>query len=155
VHRLLIEVVYSLIGDQYTGLLQQWEMPRGSTIMLTYYVTNLSDSSFCGKIKEISTSFGETSLGASSIVRENKQLMIRALPSRARTMFYVTRVRMYSEGKGWFRVIIEPNDGQQIEYFSSEEGPPTGSQWQSGFDVINREQLEIIKLLREISGKLH
>jgi hypothetical protein len=153
VHRLLIEVDYSSIGDQYSELLQKWEMPRGSTIMLAYYVTNLSDFSFSGKIIDMSTSFNETALGPTSMLRENRQLIIRALPRGHRIMFYQTNVRMYSEGKGWFRVVMVADDGQQIEYFSSTDGPGT-SQWQSGFDVINREQLEIIKLLKEISAKL-
>jgi hypothetical protein len=153
VHRLLIEVDYSLIGDQYSELLK-WELPRGSTIVLTYYVTNLSASSFSGRIKDISTSFNETSLGANSMVRENRQLIIQAIPQGQRVMFYRTNVRMYSEGQGWFRVIMAANDGQEIEYLSSVDGPGT-SQWQFGFVVINREQLEIIKLLKEISGKIH
>lgn len=154
-HRLLIEADYKLVRDQYPGLLEKWEMPRGSVIELVLYITNLSTSIFNGLVKEISTSFNETALGGSSVIRENVQVSIEGLPPNVKTKLYQTNVRMYSEGKGWMRCKLEANDKQPIEYLHSQEAMPlAGSEWLWGFDVINREQLEIIKALKEIRDKI-
>ena len=56
-YELLIEAEYVLSKDQYPELLGPNEMPRGSEIPITYYITNIGNKPFKGNIKNISTSF--------------------------------------------------------------------------------------------------
>jgi hypothetical protein len=154
-YRLLIEADYRIINNEYPGILQRWEMPRGSIIELELYVTNISSSIFNGLVTGITISFNETAFGSSSIVDEKVQIAIDGLPPNLKTKLYQTNVRMFSEGKGWIRCVLESSDKQPIEYFHSVQEPPIlGSVWVWGFDVISREQLEIVKLLKEIRDKI-
>ncbi len=156
-HRLYIGVKYSVGDDRYSGLLQKGEIPRGLPISVTYYIGNLGMNYFSGSIKEITTTFNETQSGSySAIVRENPQRSITDLPPKETWAVYQSNIQMQFEGKGLFRCILESFDDEDIEYFISDDPKQSsGSKsWAYEFNVINREQLEIISLLKEIRDKI-
>jgi hypothetical protein len=64
---------------------------------------------------------------------------------------------MFSEGQAWLTLHFKANDDNQpIEFYTYPmiKGDQP-DKWYIGFQVINREQLTIIKLLDQLNRKLH
>jgi hypothetical protein len=156
-HRLSVGVKYSIGDNRYSGLLQKGEIPRGLPISVTYYIGNLGTQYFSGSIKEITTTLNETPSGSySAIIRENPERSITDLPPGETWAVYQSNIQMQYEGKGLFRCILESFDDEDIEYFISDDPrQENGSNsWSYEFNVINREQLETISMLKEIRDKI-
>ena len=93
-----------------------------------------------------------------AIIKEQidpKDSVISNLTKKDRRKIYEIVIPMVIEGNGWFKCILEPADkNNTITYFTQQGNQNIGTEvWAHMFNVINRERLEIIKLLKEIKDK--
>ncbi len=157
---LLIEVELGLSKNQYSNLLHTNEIPRGLTIPINFYVTNLGVSSFDGTVKQIGFSFNKPNSEIVDITKDKPAYPIANLLEKSfkeRKLFYRNTINIFEEGIVECICILKPyNEGDKIEYLTNNGNQSLGTKsWSHIFHVINREQLEIIKLLREIRDKIH
>jgi hypothetical protein len=154
-YNLLIEVECNSSDNRYSKLLKILEIPRGLTISVTFYITNLSNTNFNGTLTEINTLFNKTILGSDATIRKEEKTPITNLSKQKRELWRGD-MQMFIEGNGWFECILKPyNKEDTIEYFTNGGNRSLGTKsWTQVFTVINREQLEIIKLLQEIRDKI-
>lgn len=151
-HRLAIGVQSSISDLTYSPWLKDWEFPRGSDADCIWYIQNIGNLEFAGVLKNITVLFDAASFGsATSIVKQDLQLRIDRLHVGETRRMYQSIFRMLLEGPGWFKCSLQADDGQHIEYYQGLGGPLLQTnEWMWGFNVINREQLQIIRLLDDL-----
>ncbi len=149
VHKLTVEIEYRF-DQQYTGL-KQWELPRGSIVSIIFYLTNIGEMEFNGILKEVRITMGESGFQGAQVSRKVEG-QIRAVPQQ-KIKIHESSVLMIQEGLGWIKAEIKSNDDQPIEYYQITGNPPL-PEWAVPFVIINSEQLEIIKLLKEIRDRV-
>lgn len=148
VHKLLIKLDYSF-SDPLANLLAKEEFPRAATVELTYKATNVADIPFPGGVlKEVRADLPNLR------VSNTPNTTIDPIAPNETKVIHQWKVFMSIEGIVWIRCQIHANDNQPIEYFQSKTALVGTENWHYPFTVINREWLETIKLLKEISSKL-
>ncbi|MFY9870183.1 MAG: hypothetical protein WAK17_10725 [Candidatus Nitrosopolaris sp.] len=81
---------------------------------------------------------------------------IPSIIPQEKTRIFEDKIPLSSEGQRWEKCKIDSNDNEPIEYFRAKGGISGGAgEWLRPFVVVNKEQLEIIKLLKEIRDKIH
>ena len=156
VNKLVIEVEYQLSDKEFVELLGTWEFPRGTTTNILFFVTNISEEEFRGGVlREITVSINE-SIGVGIQFQLKPHVNIPSIGPDEKTRIFEYKVPMSSEGQGWIKCKIDSNDKQPIEYFQAKGGISGGTEeWLRPFVVVNKEQLEIINLLKDIREKIH
>lgn len=151
-HKIQIGASYEYISD-FQDLLSPWEFARSDSVTFIVTLTNIGQSTFSGQFRIFECIFGSTAMGgaAANIVQTNTPIQLlepnSSLPPMA-SAFVMTL-----EGQAWLRCKLSSNDNQAIEYY-------LGSlligedKWAQGFTVVNREQLMMLKLLKEIKDKI-
>lgn len=153
ISELLIEVECRSSDNKYTELFKKLEIPRGLTVFVIYHITNKSKTKFSGTLKEIKTYFDRTMPSEEYYgLKDEKEISIVDLQENEKRQIYETKMQMSIEGNGWFECIVEPyNKEDEIKYFTNDGNQSLGTKlWTQPFKIINKEQLEIIALLKEI-----
>ena len=137
-------------------MLGNWEFPRGATTNIVFYVTNISEEEFRGGVLRITVSIKESPLGVGIQLRLKPHVNIPSIIPQEKTRIFEDRIPLSSEGQGWIKCKIDSNDNEPIEYFQAKGGISGGAgEWLRPFVVVNKEQLEIIKLFKGLGTRIH
>src|SRR5437660_2137709 len=151
-HKLLIQAIYTFSDRQYLSNVGTREFPRGAEVNVIITMKNIGKSLFSGgRLTEIAASFDETAFGGGMRLRMKPEIKIQVLEPNQTIRLFQSSLTMYHEGLGWLRCKIQPDDGQPIEYFQDETVGSQGiDEWQNFYVVVNKEQLEILALLKQM-----
>lgn len=148
-HKLLLsfDAIFESSNDQ---LLKPDEIPRGEMVEFRFKITNLGDLPFDGKIDKIGVKIIG---GVNSYKILNSPISnLRRLDTKEISEVYFP---MKFEGIIWVYCVIKSSDDSSVEYFQSSDEPLVGTdEWQLPLVIINREQLEILRLLKKINEKI-
>ncbi len=153
--RLSIEVEFTLADksdEQYSDILKRHEIPRGISISVTFYVTNMDNQPYSVYTEKISTILIEPNSGKPFVILNEKPIGAGDIFPEQKTVLHKTTIRMPFEGNAEFECILKPyNSREEIEYFIDDGNQYLGiKSWTKPFKVVSPEQSEIIKLLKEI-----
>ncbi|HXT84820.1 MAG TPA: hypothetical protein VN704_10915 [Verrucomicrobiae bacterium] len=154
--RLSIEVEFNLADkldeQQYSDTLKRHEMPRGILISVTFYVTNMDSQPYSIYIEKISTMLIEPNSGKPFIILNERPIGAGNIFPEQKTVLHKTTIRMPFEGNAEFEIILKLyNSEEEIEYFMDNGNQFLGTKsWIKPFKVVPPEQIEIIKLLKDI-----
>src|SRR6476469_7966734 len=153
--RLPIEVEFTLADksdEQYSDILKRHEIPRGISISVTFYVTNMDNQPYSVYTEKISTILIEPNSGKPFVILNEKPIGAGNIYPDQKTVLHKTIIRMPFEGNAEFECILKPyNSNEEIEYFIDNGNQFLGTKsWTKPFRVVSPEQSEIIKLLKEV-----
>jgi len=158
-HQLLIEFNIIPFENTYADILEANEIPRGKNAHITFKIKNIGLSTFNGTVEEIGI-FYKGSTEHQSIIGETP-INITDLPAKyinEKRKLFDRVIVLQEEGAAYIILRIRPfNTGEEIEYFSNNgiEDISLGIEsWTQVIRVINREHLEMIKLLKELNNKI-
>lgn len=132
---------------------------RGEAYTISLKANNISSARFSGgKITRCWLEYLQTK-GVITRLRQLLDLRVPPLNTGEQQEIGTTTWAPSTEGKGWFRIQVEADDGKPIEYYREIRGKDEllkGDVYYQGFYVINRESLliaEELHKLREILTK--
>lgn len=148
VHRILIEVAVSL-DPKYKALLRHFEVVRGVDVAFRFRIRNIGKTTFPGGRLENVTFEKPLALRSMTLIMRPKQVKIPKLkPKQA----YTTEVEAYFAFSGvhFIKIKIKANDKSEIEYYQLKKALPLKNEWSVPMNVLERENLEQILLLKKL-----
>jgi len=156
VYDLVIEVDYRS-PKQFKKLLENNEIPNGLEIILNIKMTNIGKKIFPGGVlKELSINY-ESAVGGGLKTINTISSLIKPLSPGKKITIYKWETTFKQPGLAWVRCVINPkNDKDKIQFYQNKEHKEIESmkQWQNVFLIIDRTNLEIMRKLENIAGKL-
>lgn len=148
VHKLLIEVAASL-DPKYQALLSDFEVVRGVDINFRFRIRNIGKTTFHGG--KLAPIIFEKPLALSLMtsVYTPKQAKIPTLKPKQE---YIIEAEAYFvlSGVQMIKMKIRSNDESEIKYYQTEKGLPMRNEWSTVMNVLEREKLEQILLLKRL-----
>lgn len=148
----MVEVEVDYEHEEYKKLLQANELPRGIDSFFTFHLTNVGDTEFNGKLKTIIASYGGSGFGnvLTASHTPNHQIFLGV-----KEKYTTPRARFdtYVEGLMVVSVEITADDNSPVEYLQGIDSTPLPG-WLKPFFIVNREQLEMLLVLKKLESKL-
>ena len=155
-HKLIISLKYT-VPNPYRKNLRASEFPRGIALELSFVAENIGDNEFPGgTLKGVSINYGTETVGGLRTFRD-LNATIDSIKKGKQRVILVWPTIFKIPGLAWIKCTLElKNKEDSILLFQSvTDTEPTKSVWQNAYAVIDRENLEIMELLRGINSKLN
>lgn len=150
VYGLLVEPSIVLKDRGYNKLLKRREYPRSGLLSITLTITNNGQSDFPGGT--VTDVILDHTSGTYRTWR-TLNFQIPLLNPKQKCIVPASWFRLEVEGLFWLKSTIKAIDGQEIQFYQIGSGEPANV-WMSPLVVVNRENLNIVRLLKEINIKL-
>lgn len=149
-HKLLVKADILLEDKGFKSYLKYAEYPRGGSISVTLTFTNIGESDFPGGIiNQVNLEHG----GGISQSWRTVNASIPVLKTKEKFTFSGQSFPIELEGLYWLKCKVEASDKKPIEFFQF-EGGDAHEEWMKPITVVNRENIEIIKLLEKLLEKI-
>lgn len=153
VHKLLIDVGVS-VDPKYIPLLSDFEIVRGIKTTFRFRIINIGKTTFPGGKLEGGAIIFQKLMPMFSFEEfaTIEQVEIPKLKPKQEHIF-ITNFSARISGAHVIKMKIESNDKSKIGYYQVEKGHPLDKEWYTVMNVLDRERLDQILLLKKLLEK--